>query len=197
MKLILPILAGVAGGVITSYLLRSEEEGHTVTELRIVERPENTDAPSALSNPTVVDGGRPVAITAVEEAVESYATAAPRPGDPSTPTGATLHAEAVLRHEAEPVDYSWSRAMSWNVDTSMEGAAVRLGATAGPADCRSETCTVMLTWPDQATAERMASLAAETNYENVPCSRFISLGSDGGAEGPVQATLIFECRGGN
>lgn len=102
--------------------------------------------------------------------------------------------QALARHSVAPVDEEWAAEMRSAIDSGIAAHLTDLRATASPADCRTNTCLVVLRYPDVETARQYGSAAATTYFPGANCMQQVTLlPPDESDLAGVRAALLFRC----
>lgn len=181
---ILPIVAGVGAGVATGALRPDRTD--RVIEIRerlvadVAETPRlhflqvRSDAATSMPSvvPTVAEEPR---LTRPELAV----------------SGEDAFQELLSRHDAEPVDHSWSSAARSALWEHGAVTASRAGASLVDVDCRSTSCELELSWPNHAVAARQTDAVVFGDL-GIRCGHAVAIPDDNGRE-PFRMSVLLTC----
>jgi hypothetical protein len=167
MRLVLPLVGGLAAGTVTAGVM-----GH-----RGGRRPEAAQSPPSRVGPLE---SRPQSPEERERRIGELYSA---------------FEERVSKHRSTPRDPKWSGKMEKTIDASLKGILPLRGASLKyqGVDCRTSTCLATVAWPSREAA--MADLrTVPTLFAPSNCSIDIALPPARGGGGPLTGSVLLTCR---
>ena len=196
---VVPIGAGIAAAVITSFVLRPKEVAPTV--VRVDDLPSSTESPRITVDSLPRSGadfdGLAGRVRALEQRAPAAGAEAPAAPDPDVAAKDEQKWAAQLdSHKREARDERWATHAS--AALSKDLGAVLPGIESKPqlvdVECRTTTCAATIEWPSYADAHASAQRLVMGPFGSENCDRTIHL-SDAHADGRYQAVMLFDCEG--
>jgi len=104
------------------------------------------------------------------------------------------HEQAIALHDREMRDINWASRMETKLQAAFQSTPENSKARMEHADCRSQTCTVTITWPSREVAQ--GELALPSNMVGpIPCANRIVLPPETPNQSEYRATMLLECAG--
>jgi len=104
----------------------------------------------------------------------------------------TAHEERISIHDRETRDFNWASQMENRIQDAFHSLPANAKAHLERTDCRSQTCTVVISWPSREDAQQELQLPSVT-VAQIPCNDGIVLPLSTAGEGRFEATMLLDC----
>jgi hypothetical protein len=94
--------------------------------------------------------------------------------------------------EIESTDTAWAHTASRDLQQGLQRLGDEHGYTTKSVDCRTTLCRALLEWPTYADAQRSWKAVLHESYEP-NCATEVYVPPPNTADGPYEATVIFDC----